>query len=1037
MTSSKPASLGLANEVSDALLKAGVSRDEALAAVKNLFASLKQSALGLTVTEHGGVRNTSKIREDLEWRDASALTMEPVLWVIATLYEADEKTRGELAQIAGKLKKTKLKGHMQDRKRDNIFELVATLWEKKFGESESTKTAAVGTESEIRGMLDDLETISHVGAWDMKNFPEAYMGRLIKAVRRCLETARGEQLLRTNMPTIAQKLSFSLKSATHRESPELAKLISQLSNTTHEKGVGPEEWRKTVPALGEAAKEVNPKEQNGDGVHHGSAGDSTHGADSIMAMAMAEIEADREKAAADSPGTQLSASAFAQAMRTDDQGLYPTLVRATKDGGARYTAGVGALTLGTLDSKNREFLEAVGNKRKTVRLGADRRMTIGLSEEPPRLTEEQQEELDRCEQKREEAEADLRRATREREATLMDIAMLPEVTERKRDQVKAEWAEARKHVMDASPADLLGDNLEGKEADGGSGAAATPADRDVRFRTKVGSSPRTGSTETPRAKDADETRKEALAGVAAGEKAALEAVDEEATSYEATLEDEREVRVEHERKATAYLNSIRIEIAEMELEKRDQVEPSRAKLAPTRTEGVSFVADVWTAILADCEKTAAHVEARLGSDHENRARYLTVAQYIKAAAAMHEKGGGAVLAIVTLNAMLRHEARQRVTEGTVYSTLETSCGLNPNPMDITRAVQISARIYHADSLLRSQLESTSSKAKARLALKKEVKWGDMDSDEPAEEEGPAETLRRADGGNCWNCGKPGHVRADCTEPVTETRTCRICGEVGHIAWKCPQKGKDDDSGAAKGGGKDATTGSGGDKTTTKGKSKRTCMCCGKEGCRAWVKPTKGRTWSRFRLGNCPKFAARSQMSRTLDDGTTVKLCLYCCNVHEVELDDDGKRKKCTGRKKTLSIDEAVAKFCKEEGKKEADFIPVGTASQQRGRRAKAAKAAEGTTAQPATKPAAKGGAAATDSDEDRKIARLDKKLEKLKRAKAARLEAARVMAAAKGDLSDDDDSDEFNDASSHDSDEDGAMQIRRIAKNKKAMRFLA
>ena len=263
MTSSKPASLGLANEVSDALLKAGVSRDEALAAVKNLFASLKQSALGLTVTEHGGVRNTSKIREDLEWRDASALTMEPVLWVIATLYEADEKTRGELAQIAGKLKKTKLKGHMQDRKRDNIFELVATLWEKKFGESESTKTAAVGTESEIRGMLDDLETISHVGAWDMKNFPEAYMGRLIKAVRRCLETARGEQLLRTNMPTIAQKLIFSLKSATHRESPELAKLISQLSNTTHEKGVGPGEWRKTVPALGEAAKEVNPKEQNG------------------------------------------------------------------------------------------------------------------------------------------------------------------------------------------------------------------------------------------------------------------------------------------------------------------------------------------------------------------------------------------------------------------------------------------------------------------------------------------------------------------------------------------------------------------------------------------------------------------------------------------------------------------------------------------------------------------------------------------------------------------------------------------------------
>ena len=37
---------------------------------------------------------------------------------------------------------------------------------------------------------------------------------------------------------------------------------------------------------------------------------------------------------------------------------------------------------------------------------------------------------------------------------------------------------------------------------------------------------------------------------------------------------------------------------------------------------------------------------------------------------------------------------------------------------------------------------------------------------------------------CFNCGKPGHLSADCTQPAGNT-ACYECGQPGHKARDCP------------------------------------------------------------------------------------------------------------------------------------------------------------------------------------------------------------------------------------------------------------
>lgn len=54
--------------------------------------------------------------------------------------------------------------------------------------------------------------------------------------------------------------------------------------------------------------------------------------------------------------------------------------------------------------------------------------------------------------------------------------------------------------------------------------------------------------------------------------------------------------------------------------------------------------------------------------------------------------------------------------------------------------------------------------------------------------GEVEGVPQAETRACRNCGEVGHLARACTAPKKpDTRDCRICGEIGHIARNCPSK----------------------------------------------------------------------------------------------------------------------------------------------------------------------------------------------------------------------------------------------------------
>jgi cellular nucleic acid-binding protein len=84
--------------------------------------------------------------------------------------------------------------------------------------------------------------------------------------------------------------------------------------------------------------------------------------------------------------------------------------------------------------------------------------------------------------------------------------------------------------------------------------------------------------------------------------------------------------------------------------------------------------------------------------------------------------------------------------------------------------------------------------------------------------------------SCRNCGELGHIAKACTMPKKpDTRDCRVCGEVGHIARNCPSKPQTEpqaETTTADGGG-----GGGGKKKSRRngGLASKRCFNCGQNG----------------------------------------------------------------------------------------------------------------------------------------------------------------------------------------------------------------
>lgn len=75
---------------------------------------------------------------------------------------------------------------------------------------------------------------------------------------------------------------------------------------------------------------------------------------------------------------------------------------------------------------------------------------------------------------------------------------------------------------------------------------------------------------------------------------------------------------------------------------------------------------------------------------------------------------------------------------------------------------------------------------------------------------------------CRNCGEVGHIAKACTQPKKpDTRECRVCGEVGHIARNCPQKPAEEPAAAGEAKSKP--------RRNKKSNAGKRCFNCGKNG----------------------------------------------------------------------------------------------------------------------------------------------------------------------------------------------------------------
>jgi len=89
------------------------------------------------------------------------------------------------------------------------------------------------------------------------------------------------------------------------------------------------------------------------------------------------------------------------------------------------------------------------------------------------------------------------------------------------------------------------------------------------------------------------------------------------------------------------------------------------------------------------------------------------------------------------------------------------------------------------------------------------------------------TAATAEARTCRNCGEVGHLAKACSAPKKpDTRECRVCGEVGHIARNCPSAPSPEPGAAPTEGG---NKGRRKKRSGTQSLSSKRCFNCGQNG----------------------------------------------------------------------------------------------------------------------------------------------------------------------------------------------------------------